>query len=427
MTTSSPEKRSKYFINVEAENALKWAKSGKSFFITGPAGSGKSVLLKNIRDELSPFKKVAVTAPTGISAENVLGQTIHSFSGINLFNSQEKPESIEKRIRKHKTGVLTVSRWRNTDVLIIDECSMISGEMFDVLDYLGKQFREEENEYFGGMQVIVIGDFYQLEPIKSSYLFQSKIFQEMFIDTKQYICLTHIYRQQDPLFLNGLNDMRLGILNEEFLSKIQENNRKWNEQTQDIVPTKLYCRNEDVERCNIYELSKLRTEKFTFKAIDRIYKSNYPKQFITFPVDDSIDVKVGAQIMFLKNTDDYKNGTRGVITEINEEDKMITVKLRNETILNVSPVVFEIKKNDDLVATRRMFPFKLAWAISIHKSQSLTESWLEVNLNGVFQPAQAYVALSRATSMDGLYVIGLKKDGVYCNPLVVEFYNKLNV
>jgi ATP-dependent DNA helicase PIF1 len=420
--------------------AIDLAQTGTSFFLTGAAGTGKSHVLHEIVEVLEDAcrKRVAITASTGTSAEHIGGVTLHSFTGIGIGDGD-----VEELVEKVRKWAPAVRAWRSTDVLVIDEISMISGTLFTKLDYVGRAIRNRLDVPFGGLQIIAIGDFYQLPPVPGrfepppSFAFESPSWVEVF--GKNVVQLEQVYRQTDPVFLKGLHEIRCGHLDPEFARVIKETCSKKEDteegEAEQIVPTRLFSLNREVDTINQRELAALPDPAYTFKATDYFTDAKYGP---LFPVDGEITLKRGAQVVFLKNALDFRNGTRGVVVGFGggksaeenhgKEVSPIMIKVRTMTgkIIDTSPLVFEIRQHKKVVACRRAMPLKLAYGLSIHKSQGMTIDCLEVDLRSVFSPAQAYTALSRASSMEGLRVIGLSSNVVYCNHKVLQYYASLS-
>jgi ATP-dependent DNA helicase PIF1 len=426
-------------LSPEQINALDLARSGASFFLTGEAGSGKSYLLEFIISNLVDAGRiVAVTSSSGISAENIGGITVHSFAGIG--RGEEDVDTLIQKVRSKKDKV---QAWRKTDVLVIDEISMISGVLFTKLDEIAREIRGKPDEPFGGIQLICVGDFYQLPPVDVPiYAFDSESWEDIY--GNKAVILTQVFRQRDEAFLRGLNAMRKGVLDPAFDKLLKERCNVEvgsKRQRQDIRPTRLFSRNKEVDALNLKELNALPGDPVVIKARDLILDKTLLD--LRFPVGPEVSLKKGAQLIFLKNTPAYRNGTRGVlvdfgyrvgnrVTEVNEEGNhgdeppaVLYVQLVDGRILSVPPLVFEIHRNKKIVATRTAFPVKLAFSLSVHKAQGMTIDSLEVDLTSVFTSAQAYVAISRASSLDGLIVTGLTKEVVYADPKVKEFYAEL--
>lgn len=407
--TWNPKKMSMF--SVEQVAAIKMAMRGKSFFMTGPGGTGKSHVIAQIR---RMFDDVQVTASTGVAAENIAGSTIYSFSGIGIGKTP-----FNELIEKIKYDKFILNRWLSVKILIIDEISIISGEIFTLLDRVARFMREKPDLPFGGIQVIAVGDFLQLPPPDGSYAFQSDSWKETFAN--RVVFITKVFRQNDPDFVKELHDIRVGVLNDSFLNMLEMRSNKLNADSQ-IVRTSVYSLNKDVDTINSIELDKLPGPVTVFKSNDFFYCNDNIKKSIKFPIESEISLKPGAQVIMRKNTSEYKNGSRGVVTSI--RGNSVNISLLDSTV-TVKYEQFEIYIGNTIIASRSMLPIKLGWAVSIHRSQGMSLDYLKVDLTNVFSSAQAYTALSRARTLEGLEVIGLTKEVVYCDPIVLEYYKNL--
>jgi ATP-dependent DNA helicase PIF1 len=403
-------------------------KEGKNVFITGSAGVGKSFLVHEIvRCAEEEYKKhVYVTALTGVAAANVNGMTLHSWAGIGLGKHMaSKHAYYVKRIPD------TLTRYLSCDILVIDEISMADFEYITKVSQVAQIVRRS-NLPFGGIQVVLVGDFYQLAPVQKErkepkYIFEDFIWEELIDET---VHLTKVYRQSNDKFIDMLHKIRVGDVDDEIIKNITSTGSNVLENDLGIKPTILYCRNVDVDALNKKSLASLEGEAVEFKA-DDYYQSEdcrkvHEKNF-TFP--PSVTVKEGAQVMLLKNFDvenKLVNGSRGVVTKV-EPDKGVEVLFLNGRTMYVPISTQEVRDNMNapLQACRRQIPLKLAYAITIHKSQGLSIDYLEINLNGAFAPGQAYVALSRATNFDTMRVVGFTKKSVKTSEKVKKFYAML--
>lgn len=433
------------------QSAVDLALEGKNFFLSGSAGTGKSYVLKHIIQALK-HKNVALTSSTGISAQHIGGTTIHSFAGIGL--GELDADELVLRVRSSRKAM---ARWRRCDVLIIDEISMIAKNMFTKLEYIAREIRGSE-EPFGGVQLIAVGDMFQLAPVEPGnpkgvyyYAFESPVWWKCLPHS---VLLTRVHRQRadEPnhaQFLAGLSALRLGVLTPEFKRLLQACKTQPKGAT-GIIPTCLYAHNVDVDAMNRDELRKLPGLAHEFQARTKIvnveYLSAKPQVLdAMFPIPQAITLKENAQVMFLKNTDLYCNGTRGVVTgflyedeEEEEEDEPsskkrrpapigVKVRLVNGSEIEVRPETFEHTVDKKVAVSRTGLPLKLAWAITHHKSQSLSLDAVEIHLEKVTRPSpgQVYVAISRATTLTNLKVYGLETCRVYADPKVLAFYNEM--
>ncbi|XP_049848242.1 ATP-dependent DNA helicase PIF1-like [Schistocerca gregaria] len=431
-------------LSEEQKKVVRCAVEGESFFFTGAAGTGKSRALKEIvrvLNEKYQDNEVQVTAPTGIAAVALGGCTTHSFAGIGL--GQDKAEVLIRRIL---SNVRTKSRWLDVRVLIIDEISMMSGELFDKLEHIARIVRNS-SQPFGGIQVVLCGDFFQLPPISSnfqdqspkkvSFCFQSEAWSRVIHHT---ICLTTVFRQfGDAEFIALLNEVRIGKVSDNSYAKLRAcQNTTWNDS---IEPTRLYPLKFQVEKENTLHLDKLSGKPVTFKSKDttKYAQSNYLKALNdSCAAPAELVLKIGAQVILLKNLveGELVNGSRGVVlgfrpqTEGADKKLLSTfypiVEFENHKTKLIVPDRFSIKVGNEEVATREQVPLTLAWALSIHKAQGMTLSRVEISLKSIFEYGQAYVALSRVTCMAGLKILdSFSRDVFRSHPAAIEFYNSL--
>ena len=403
-------------------------------FITGRAGTGKSTLLQVFRTTTK--KRVVVLAPTGIAALNVRGQTIHSFFGFppRLLNKSE----IEKR-RNFRIYV-------NIDMIIIDEISMVRADIIDNIDYFLRVNRNL-NAPFGGVQMIFFGDLFQLPPVVSTpfekeyfrttyqtpYFFSAQVMGTLSL---KMVELLHVYRQEERNFINLLDNIRLNCL--DYDDFIYLNERHLPVPDDDDYYITLCSRNDVANRINEHELKAI-----ALPAVD--YQATVAGEFNPqlYPTEFNLILKEGAQVMFVKNDlqKQYVNGTIGIITEANYE--RILVRLPDadqghEKIIEVDKQEWEILKyendpekphqiNTKVVGTFKQYPLKLAWAITIHKSQGKTFDRVIIDMgSGAFESGQSYVALSRCRTLDGVILKQpLRNRDIIVDDRITEYYEQI--
>lgn len=408
--------------------------SDKNVFITGKAGTGKSTLLRYFRDTTK--KKIVVLAPTGVAALNVEGETIHSFFGF-------KPDITLQKIEKIKNGKI----YKKIDCIVIDEISMVRADLLDCVERFLRLNGKNRNKPFGGTQMIFIGDLYQLPPVvtnkekeifktiyKSPYFFDANVFKTIEIE---FIELEKIYRQKDETFINILNAIRNKTVTEEDLALLNSRvNAKLN--AKDGYTVQLASINEIVEKINSEHLQKLNKKIYTYPA--KILGSFDTS---SFPTEAELKIAIGAQVMLLTNDSSgrWVNGTIGKIIDIEpsdqyENDDVIIIQLFNKNIVEVRPYTWEIfhytfNKDAEMIETEtigtfRQYPLKLAWALTIHKSQGKTFNNVIINLaRGTFAAGQMYVALSRCTSLEGISLTKpVKKGHILMDWNIVKFLTK---
>lgn len=403
-------------LNERQQLVMDAVRQGQSVFYTGCAGTGKSYLLRALVDVL-PKKTTWVTAMTGIAALNISGCTVHSQAGIGL--ARKSAAALVKDMKTQKRHA-----WRQCTTLIIDEVSMLSRELFEKLDEIARTIRGGTRP-FGGIQLVLTGDFYQLPPVSqetegpsTEFCFQSPLWASA---VPVQIELTHVFRQTDLEFVALLQEVRKGRLSAGTVDQLTTLSRPLPVES-GVLATRLFPMNAQVDVINDQKLSEIQGNVYLYEAEDYAKDVEYtnllernclaPKQLY---------LKEGAQVMLLKNLGDNKhvNGSRGVVIGFNTDSKMPRVRFLTGAVLELEPAVWEYDTREGvLLATRTQLPLRLAWAVTVHKSQGLTIDRLEVDLEGTFASGQAYVALSRARSMEGLRVLNFHPSQVRTHPLL---------
>ncbi len=413
---------------IEVLNTLEY--TADHYFITGRAGTGKSTLLQLFRN--TSKKRIAVLAPTGIAALNVKGQTLHSFFGF-------APRMLDKSdIFKRKDFRM----FKKIDTIIIDEVSMVRADMLDNIDWFLRINREIDKP-FGGVQMIFFGDLFQLPPViasefekkyfreqyESPYFFSSKIIEKVDL---QMIELNQVYRQDERHFIRLLDNIRQNEIDYDDLEDLNQRYEPLPEDKKFIVY--LCARNATADAINKEEIAKLTSEKYVYNASTG---GEFNPQL--FPTEPILALRVGAQIMFVKNDPQkqFVNGTIGTITHMSSDEIHADIldEQGNEKTINIEKQTWEnVKYKSDpqldstikaeVIGTFTQYPVKLAWAITIHKSQGKTFERVIIDLGGgAFESGQTYVALSRCKKLGGIY---LKKPitgrDIFIDPKVVEFY-----
>ncbi|KAL0953746.1 hypothetical protein HGRIS_014925 [Hohenbuehelia grisea] len=470
---SKVKKIAPVFLSQEQTQILKLVQEEENVFYTGSAGTGKSVLLREIIKTLRrKYSKspdaIAITASTGIAACNIGGVTIHSFAGIGL--GIESAKDLAKKVRKNRKAS---ARWLRTKVLIIDEVSMVDGDLFDKLAEIGSILRGKQVP-FGGIQIIVTGDFFQLPPVAKGtnqvkFAFEASMWGATI---KRTFNLTKVFRQRDQEFVDMLNEMRFGRLTERSIAKFRSLSRPVVYED-GLLPTELFPRREDVERSNHTRMSQLQGQEQVFKALDGGTiqdEQQRTKMLANFMAPARLVLRQDAQVMLIKNTDEMLvNGSMGRVlrfvdpskwgTEADDEsgigpplvvgstgdakskDKKPAAAVGEiklypvvEFLLPhggtrqvlVVPEVWKVELPDgEVQVSRTQLPLIPSWAMSIHKSQGQTLERVKVDLGRVFEKGQAYVALSRATCLDGLQVLNFVPSKVQAHPKVVEWSQTL--
>lgn len=402
--------KNEFILDREQQNAFNIvANTNTSLFITGAAGTGKSTFVRKIQNEIS--KNFLVLAPTGIAAINIGGQTIHSFFG---FPMEVIGPRVKIEVSETKCDIL-----ERIDTIIVDEASMVRADLVDAMDrYLQQAF----NTYlpFGGKQVVFVGDLFQLPPVirygtpdadllhdmyggGMPFFYKAKVLSRMNLLMIEF---HKVYRQNDRKFLGILNRMRVGEIGQEDFDVLNSHVNK----SSDICDysVTLTASNQMAEIINMRKFEELNEEEF-------IYEGRVEGEFKTgmYPVPIKLQLKIGAQVIFCRNDyqGQYANGTIAIVTELKED--LIVVKLEDERTVSVDSVEWYCyektynkeshKVESKVIGTYTQYPIKLAWAITVHKSQGMTFERMHLDLtHGMFAHGQAYVAISRMKSLDGL-------------------------
>lgn len=416
--------------------AMEIFKAGRNICINSAGGCGKSFLISIMKSYADGTgKKIAITATTGTAAV-LLGngaKTIYAWGGIGIGNGTV--ETILKNIKKNGA----YSRWKALNILIIDEISMMGCEIFELLNDIGKQIRRNKKP-FGGIQIVLCGDFCQLPPISKAlsenrYIFESS---EWLNVIHQTVFLTTNHRQSDPQFIQLLDEIRFGYISEE-TREILNSRIGLDYKSLEIQPTHLYSTNIAVEKINNAELLKLNNEIKTFHIKNATVDKNGEENGIEYSskkVINGIELMdknqqyvlelklcIDAQVMLIVNLDvanGLANGSRGVIKSFAENGNPLVLFL-NGMIVEISPYTWY---NDDEANNfgRIQIPLKLAYAITIHKIQGATLDCALINLANIFQDGQAYVALSRVRSLSGLYLLAIDYNKIRACRKVLQFY-----
>ena len=400
--------------------------TNQSIFLTGRAGTGKTTLLKSITEHT--HKRYVIVAPTGVAAINAGGSTIHSFFGLHPFtfipfgdintNSEKKIETAYSLARGIRLNNPKIEVIKNLDVLIIDEISMVRCDLLDAIDVVLKKYRNNQLP-FGGVQLLMIGDLYQLPPVikedensilkpfYASYYF----FESIALKKAGYIPieLTHVYRQNDVKFLELLNDLRFGELKKESRDILKSRYApEFNPKDSDgFITLTTHVRKADA--INSIKLSELKGKEMVFTA-----EINGDFNPSSYPADEHLKLKINAQVMFIKNNRDqgYYNGKIGWIDEFDEESGQFLVRCSEDELIWVGKEVWEniqysYNSDKNEIGTNKkgdfsQYPLRLAWAITIHKSQGLTFDKAVIDAGSAFATGQVYVALSRLRTLEGL-------------------------
>ena len=424
--------------NPELELALQFIdKTDRNLFITGKAGTGKTTFLHKIKND--SLKRMVIVAPTGVAAINAKGVTIHSFFQMPF--GPILPNQIANTNQQRKFSKTKIDIIKSLDLVIIDEISMVRADLLDGIDQVMRRYKNR-NKVFGGAQILMIGDLQQLAPVvkpnewsllqqhyETVYFFSSKAYQEANVVS---IELKHIYRQKNENFIQILNEIRTNTLSDSSAEILNKNYNPSFSPSKEEGYITLTTHNNRANLINNSELNKLKIKSTFFNAeISGKFSEN------AYPNAERLELKVGAQVMFLKNdssTDKrYYNGKIGIITAIskesvsvqcpNEVDEIVTEK---ETWSNINYSINEETKaiKEEMIGAFSQIPLRLAWAITIHKSQGLTFEKAIIDAEASFAHGQTYVALSRCTSLDGLVLKTPITSSAIINDNTVSVFNE---
>ena len=396
--------------------------TNRCIFLTGKAGTGKTTFLRRLKQECS--KQMTVVAPTGVAAINAEGVTIHSLFQLppQLFLPTDEARRwlfSEMQMRAAKQRVL-----RNLELLVIDEVSMVRADLLDTIDAVLRHFKHRPNLPFGGVQVLFIGDLFQLSPVAREeewrllqdyydgpYFFQARVFREL---RPVYIELDHVFRQTNSDFVEILNQVRNNALTPESLAVLNSRVISDKSDISDLLDKGiiLSTHNAKVDAINQREMNQLDGKIYSYQAI---IKDTFPESM--FPMDQTLTLKVGARVMFVKNDSSaekcYYNGKLGVVTSLSQE--AINVTCEDGTIVDVHKETWENirytsetgsdKVESEVIGSFTHYPLRLAWAITIHKAQGLTFDQVVIDAADAFAAGQVYVALSRCRTLEGITLL----------------------
>ena len=394
-------------------------KTGRNIFLTGEPGAGKSYTIRQYVNYLrSCGIEPAITASTGIAATHIGGVTLHSWSGIGI------NKTLDSRELKELAGQeRTAKRIRKAEVLIIDEISMFDGRILDLVDAVCRSIKDFTRP-FGGMQVIFVGDFFQLPPVSRAaegapqFAFAS----QSWAAADPTVCyLSEQHRQDDERFLKLLSALRRGKVTNAHKELLGERQVVFLDDDEFVDMTKLYSHNVDVDQLNTYVLSRLETSPrtYTMSGYGAPPLIEQLKRGCLSP--ESLVLKIGARVMFTKNNPDgsYVNGTTGEVIGFSEHTKHPLVKLRSGRILTVIPSEWKIEAEGRTLAAISQIPLRLAWAMTVHKSQGMSLDAALIDLSSAFAYGQGYVALSRVRTLAGLHLRGLNERALEVDPDVL--------
>ena len=443
------------------KDALTLLKTGRNVFITGAAGSGKTFLMNQYIKYLKEHRvSVAITASTGIAATHMGGMTIHSWSGMGIKSDMNELD-LEGLADKDQL----VSRLKAAKVLIIDEVSMLHYYQLDMVDAICRRLRrgipiaagkgkmpdKAENLPFGGLQVILCGDFFQLPPIvrtnnwssgrandgddlrgdysndglDSYFIYRSKAWK----DGKFTVCyLEENFRHKDDVSISVLNDIRSGEISEKSYGYLSARQNVLSPKDALIQPTRLFTHNIDVDQVNITELDRIEETEHKYEMSSRGKKHALESLKKSCLAPEILRLKKGARVMCVKNNFEagYVNGTLGVIVSCGYGlDPVIhtapTPDFPEGRRITIEQATWTIDDDGFMLAEVKQYPLRLAWAITVHKSQGMSLDAVEVDLSRSFEPGMGYVALSRVRSFDGLKILGINEMALRVHPEVLEY------
>lgn len=426
-------------INEVFELAFRFVtETNENIFLTGKAGTGKTTFLKYLKEHCT--KNIVVAAPTGVAAINAGGVTLHSLFQLPFHPFLPTAISKNELLQKLRFTRRRIDLLRKMDVLVIDEISMVRCDVLDAVDTILRHVRRRHDIPFGGTQVLFIGDLYQLPPVarqqdwmllhdyyNSEFFFDSQVLRN---DMPVLIELQKIFRQQNDSFISILNKVRNNEMMTEDFEELHERYLPGFSPSADEKYITLTSHNYQADKINNSELAQLQGAKSVFKAE---VKNDFPETM--FPAEEILELKIGAQVMFLKNDPEkkYFNGKIGVIKSLSEEE--ITIESDGK-LIDVQPETWEnvrytVNRNDgrldqEVMGTFTQFPLRLAWAITIHKSQGLTFDRVMIDAGSAFSSGQVYVALSRCRSLEGIVLLSrIPPHAILCNESVVQNHHSM--
>lgn len=409
----------------------------KNILITGQAGTGKSHLIKKIVAHCERTRRnIVVTAMTGAAACLINGKTIHSWGSLGV-GDKSAIFLADKIIKSWPKK----TKWKHCNVLVIDEISMMNASFFELVEEVARMVRGNDRA-FGGIQMVLLGDFYQLPPVArvgedGRFCFESERWKDVIHES---VILREVMRQKDPIFQKVLSEIRVGNISDETIQIIQSRIGVEPDLSSGIIPTILYSTRKSVEKINKEEFNKLPDEtvieydtnyEITGERVTKMKEDEFVRYQEIIDRENNyekvLQLSIGAQVMLLKNIDQERglvNGSRGVVIDFNENDLPYVRFVNKEVeLIDRHEYTYEISSVTSIIA--KQIPLSLAWCTTIHKSQGQSLDCVRINIGkGIFEYGQTYVALSRARTLDGLFVAEFDPAKVRVHPKVKEFFGE---
>lgn len=403
-------------------DALLILKMGKNVFLTGGAGTGKTYVLNQYIQYCYDHEiPIAVTASTGIAATHIGGMTIHAWSGIGI---KETLSDYDIEMMDEKKYLW--DRYQKVRVLVIDEISMLSGAFLDTLDRLCRSMKRNFHQPFGGIQVVLCGDLFQLPPVSRTNDIQLVIDSSIWSGMGLTTCyLTEQFRQNDDFFTQILNAIRSGTVTEEHAEVLHDRVREYDEDDFSGI-TKLFTHNADVDQINVQQLDSLSEESYDYQMTSKGKENLIESLKKSCLAPEHLTLKIGAQVMFVKNNFEsgYVNGTRGEVVDIND-DELPIVRTLSGTEIIVEPQTWSIEDDGRILASITQIPLRHAWAITVHKSQGMSLDAAVIDLSKSFAYGMGYVALSRVRTLHGLHLVGFSESALSVDPRILSIDQQL--
>ncbi|NTW75412.1 MAG: AAA family ATPase [Candidatus Moranbacteria bacterium] len=407
-----------YYISMTQDQAFSILKTGASVFLTGEAGAGKTYVVNRYAEYLrSRGIAYAMTASTGIAATHLRGMTIHSWSGVGVHTDID--DEGFKHLAKNRVAI---RRIREAKVLVIDEISMLDARAFSLVERMCRHAKGSKSLPFGGLQVVLVGDFFQLPPVsrgeKARFAFESSAWASL----APVICyLTEQHRQEDGPFLEILSAIRRDEVTEEHMRSVRGRIIGPDDFPDEDLP-RLFTHNADVNMINMAALARLPGRARVFRMSVRGSERPLASLIRGCLSPEQLELKEGATVMFTKNNPDegYVNGTLGTVIGFESASRLPIVRTRDGESITVEPAEWVVEEGEEVVARIRQLPLRLAWAMTVHKSQGVSLDAAVMDLTRIFEYGQGYVALSRVRTLAGISLTGISERAFMTHPDVRE-------